>query len=162
MKIDTLHGLYLKELQEARSVEALLVETLPEMHDMAGSDELKQSLEKHLDETRSHLEQTKALLAKHDVNANAHEDQSMRSLVAEGKKWALMLDDPALRDAALIASAQRIEHYEIAVYGTLACWAKQLELKDDLETLLVILEQEKAADDALTECAKLEVNPKAQ
>lgn len=96
------------------------------------------------------------------MTPDAHEDQSMRGLVAEGKKWALMLDDPALRDAALIASAQRIEHYEIAVYGTLACWAKQLELQDDLDTLLVILEQEKAADDALTECAKLEVNPKAQ
>ena len=162
MDITTLRDLYLKELQEVRSVEALLVETLPEMHDMASSDELKQLLKKHLDDTRSHLGHAKRLLAQHDVNSDAHEDQSMRGLVAEGKKWALMLDDPALRDAALIASAQRIKHYEIAVYGTLACWAKQLELQDDLETLLLILEQEKAADDALTECAKLEVNPKAQ
>ena len=91
----------LKELQEVRSVEALLVETLPEMHDMASSDELQQLLKQHLDDTRSHLEHAKRLLAQHDVTSDAHADRSMRGLVAEGKKWALMLDDPALRDALL-------------------------------------------------------------
>jgi len=162
MDISDFREMYLKELQEARSVERQLVDALPRMHDAASDDGLKQALKKHLDETRSHLDQVERLLGEHDANPREHQDQSMRSLVAESEKWAGMLNDGALRDAGLIASAQRIEHYEIAVYGTLACWAKQLGLDEDLEALLAILEQEKAADDALSEFAKQDVNPKAQ
>jgi ferritin-like metal-binding protein YciE len=72
-----------------------------------------------------------------------------------------MVQDPDLRDAGLIASAQRIEHYEIAVYGTLATWAKQLGLDEDLQTLHAILQEEKRTDERLTELAERVVNLEA-
>jgi ferritin-like metal-binding protein YciE len=85
----------------------------------------------------------------------------MQAMIQEAEKWAGMVQEPALRDAGLIASAQRVEHYEIAIYGTLATWAKQLGLQQDLQTLHEILDQEKQADTKLTDLAKANVNPTA-
>lgn len=84
----------------------------------------------------------------------------MQSLLQEAEKWAGMVKDPNLRDAGLIASAQRVEHYEIAVYGSLATWAKQLGWEQDLQALLG-LEEEKQADEKLSALAKRVVNPDA-
>ena len=161
MNIETLKDLYLGELQEARSVEAQLSEALPKMMDAASAGDLKGALESHLGETRSQLERMGEMLRRHGTDTRAHSDQSMQQIIAEADKWIGMVDDPACRDAGLIASAQRIEHYEIAVYGTLATWAKQLGLEEDAETLRTILEEEKSADDTLTELAKNAVNPEA-
>ncbi|ARP95992.1 YciE/YciF ferroxidase family protein [Bordetella genomosp. 13] len=72
-----------------------------------------------------------------------------------------MVTDPDLRDAGLIASAQRVEHYEIAVYGTMATWAEQLGLDDDMQTLPAILDEEKRTDQRLSELAKRAINPEA-
>jgi ferritin-like metal-binding protein YciE len=88
-------------------------------------------------------------------------DQSMQAIVREAEKWARLVQDPDLRDAGLIASAQRVEHYEIAVYGTLATWAKQLGLDEDERTLHAILEEEKRTDERLTGLAKWIINPDA-
>lgn len=161
MKISTFREMYLKELEEARSVETQLVDALPRMKKAATDEKLKQALEDHLDETRAQLDQVNAILKRHDVDPTEHKDQSMLRLIDESESYIGMLDDAALRDAGLIASAQRIEHYEIAVYGTLACWAKQLGLDDDLETLLAILDQEKTADNLLNDLAKQDVNIEA-
>ncbi|CUH40809.1 hypothetical protein JSE7799_03546 [Jannaschia seosinensis] len=161
MKINSFREMYLQELQEACSVESQLVDALPRMRDAAASETLKQALEGHLVDTRAQLARVETILKRHEVNPGEHQDQSMRRLIEESEKWSGMLDDPALRDAGLIASAQRIEHYEIAAYGTLACWAKQLGLDEDQSELLAILDQEKAADDLLTELAKQDVNPGA-
>ena len=86
----------------------------------------------------------------------------MQMIIREAEKWGGMIDIPDLRDAGLIASAQRIEHYEIAVYGSLATWAKQLGFYDDFESLLDILEEEKRADGLLSEVAKQVVNRDAE
>jgi len=161
MDISDFRDLYLKELQEARSVENQLVEALPRMKETARDPDLKQAIDDHLGETRAQLERIETILDRYGADPSEHEDQSMKRLIDEGEKWAGMLDG-ALRDAALIASAQRIEHYEIAVYGTLACWAKQLGEDEDLEALLATLDEEKGADEGLTELAKREVNPSAQ
>jgi len=85
----------------------------------------------------------------------------MQAVVHEADKWANMVQDADLRDASLTASAQRIKHYEIAVYGTLATWAKQLGLDEDQRTLHAILDQEKRADEKLTTLAKQVINPEA-
>ena len=85
----------------------------------------------------------------------------MEAILREADRWAKMVQDPDLRDAGLIASAQRVEHYEIAVYGTLATWAKQLGLNEDLEVVHAILEEEKRTDEKLTEIAKRVINPEA-
>jgi len=161
MNIEKLKDLYIAELQEARSVEAQLSDALPKMKDAASAADLKQAIETHLGETLSQLERVEEILQRHGAEARAHSDQSMQTIVGEADKWAGMVDDPACRDAGLIASAQRIEHYEIAVYGTLAAWAKQLDLEEDAETLRTILAEEKAADDTLTGLAKGDVNPEA-
>lgn len=161
MNIETLKDLYMAEIQEARSVEAQLSEALPKMMDAASAGDLKGALESHLGETRSQLERMDEMLGRHGTDTRAHSDQSMQRIIAEAEKWAGMVDDPACRDAGLIASAQRIEHYEIAVYGTLATWAKQLGLEEDAETLRTILAEEKSADDTLTELAKTAVNQEA-
>ena len=101
------------------------------------------------------------LLSLHRANPREHQDGSMQALIREADRWAGMVRDGDLRDAGLIASAQRIEHYEIAVYGTLATWAKQLGLDEDMRILLEILDEEKSTDERLTDLAKSVVNREA-
>lgn len=161
MNVDNFREMYLTELQELHSVEAQLVEALPRMADMASHPELKQALQTHFDETRSQQSRLDEILRRHGVDPRAHVDQAMQAMLKEAEKWANMVQDQDLRDAGLIASAQRVEHYEIAVYGSLATWAKQLGLDDDLQALLGILEEEKRTDDKLSTLAKRVVNPDA-
>ena len=161
MNITDFREMYLKELQEARSFESQLVEALPKMKEKATDDDLKKVIGAHLEETRSQLDQVEAILKRHGADGNKHTDQAMQSIIGEAEKWAGMIGDAALRDAGIIASAQRVEHYEIAVYGTLASWAKQLGHDEDLNALLAILDQEKAADGKLSELARREINPEA-
>lgn len=161
MHVTDFRQMYLTELQETRSLEEMLSDALPRIAGKAADAELKNGLEEHASQTRSQLERVRRMLERHGVAPREHKDQSMAAMVEEAEKWAGMIDEPNLRDAGLIASAQRIEHYEIAVYGTLAAWAKQLGLNEDLDELLSILEEEKAADERLTTLAKRQVNPHA-
>jgi ferritin-like metal-binding protein YciE len=131
------------------------------MADAASHSELKQAIHSHLQETRSQRNRLDEILRRHGAEPREHVDQSMQTIVREADKWARMVEEPDLSDAGLIASAQRVEHYEIAVYGTLATWAKQLGLDEDLRTLLAILEEEKRTDEKLTSLAKQIVNPDA-
>lgn len=158
---DDLRKLYISELQEQRSAEEQLVQALPSMSETAADQGLAEALQGHLRETRSQLDRLDAILKGHAAAPRAHQDRSMESMIAETAKWARMIDDPQARDAGLISSAQRIEHYEIAVYGTLATWAKQLGLDEDLKDLLGILDEEKTADAKLTALAKRDINPEA-
>lgn len=161
MTVDDFTQLYISELQELRSVEDQLVNALPGLIDMAAGAALKQVLSNHLEETRLQRDRLDGLLQRHDADPRAHRDGSMQAILTEAGRWGAKLSTPDLRDAGLIASAQRVEHYEIAVYGTLATWAKTLGLKDDLTVLLALLEEEKAADAMLTDLAKRLVNPEA-
>jgi ferritin-like metal-binding protein YciE len=158
VKFETLKQIYISELQEQRSAEEQLVETLPKMAALAHDESLADAFNEHLDETRAQLGRLDGILEKHGAEPRAHSDRSMQTLVAEAEKWAMMIEDPEVRDAAMIASAQRVEHYEIAVYGTLATWAKLLGLNHDMDLLLSILEEEKHADETLTGLAKREIN----
>ncbi len=135
MDVKDFRAMYTAELQEACSVEAQLVEALPKMAETANGSELKQALRMHLEETRGHQQRVEGLLRAHGVGTREHTDQSMQAMINEAGKWAGMVQQPTLRDAGLVASAQRVEHYEIAIYGTLATWAKQLGLQEDLRTL---------------------------
>jgi ferritin-like metal-binding protein YciE len=159
MAISGLRDLYIVELQEARSFEALLTEALPKMAKAASEEQLRQAFEQHLEATREQLGSVEALLNEAGADLKAHEDQSMKVLIEQSQKMADMVFEGPLRDAALIASAQRIEHYEIAVYGTLATYAKILGLDNDHQILSGILGEEKDADDLLTDIAIGMVNP---
>jgi ferritin-like metal-binding protein YciE len=101
------------------------------------------------------------ILRKHGASATAHTDQAMQALVTETKKMLTILKADDLRDAGLIASAQKLEHYEIAAYGTAAALAGQLDLRDEQKMLHLSLEEERRADAMLTHLAKREVNPDA-
>jgi ferritin-like metal-binding protein YciE len=158
MNVTTLRDLYLAELQELRSVEGQLIEALPRMADVAGHPDLKQGIQTHLEETRSQQSRLEEILHRHKAEPREHVDQAMQAMLQEAEKWANMVQDRDLRDAGIIASAQRVEHYEIAVYGSLATWAKQLGLEEDLPTLLAILEEEKRTDERLSTLAKRIVN----
>jgi len=126
MNVDDFRRMYVIELQELRSVEDQLVQALPKMVQLVEHPGLRSALELHLAETRSQRDRLDELLKKHSAGTREHEDGSMAAILREGERWAKMVSDRDCRDAGIIASAQRVEHYEIAVYGTLATWAANL------------------------------------
>ena len=161
MKITGFQDLYVAELQEARSVEAILTEALPRMAEAASDEQLKKAFRDHLEDTRGHQRHVEAILKRLGADPREHEDQSMRTLVDQSEKMAGLVEAGPFRDAALIASAQRVEHYEIAVYGTLATYGQFLGFEDDHQILGGILEEEKDTDDLLSDIAEGVVNPSA-
>jgi ferritin-like metal-binding protein YciE len=158
MRIKTFEEFYVAELQELASVENQLGDLLLEMAEAASSQALKDAFAKHREQTLVHQERLETLLSQHRAKAE-HTDQAMQALAHETRKMAEIVNE--LRDAALIASAQKLEHYEIAAYGTAAALAGQLNLREDQKTLHQTLEEEKKADAVLTQLAKREVNPGA-
>jgi ferritin-like metal-binding protein YciE len=161
MNVTSLRDLYIAELQEIHSVEGQLIEALPRMAGVSGHPELKQGIQTHLEETRAQQSRVEEILRRHSAEPREHVDQAMQAMLQEAEKWASMVQDQNLRDAGIIASAQRVEHYEIAVYGSLATWAKQLGLDENVQGLLAILEEEKRTDEWLSRLAKRMINPDA-
>jgi ferritin-like metal-binding protein YciE len=161
MTMNTLKEVYLAELQELHNVEEQLTQALPKMRDKAQHDELKQAFDKHVEETRSQRERVESILRNHGADPQAHRDQAMERLIAEAEKTVSMIDEPLLRDAEMIASAQKVEHYEIAAYGTVAAYAGILGFTDDQNTLHAILDEEKNTDRTLTDLAEKLVNKDA-
>ena len=158
MEISNFKDMYLAELQELMSVETQLGPVLERMGEAASNETLKQILLRHHDETRVQQKRLELLLARHGANPQAHTDQAMQALVHETDKMIDMLKGDELRDSGLIASAQKLEHYQIAAYGTAAALAGQLDLREDQRLLHKSLEEEKHADAQLTALAKGEVN----
>jgi ferritin-like metal-binding protein YciE len=158
MEISNFKDMYLAELQELASVEAQLAEALLRMAGAATHPALKRVFIHHRAETETQGARLATILLKHGVSPTAHTDQAMQGLIAETKKMMMMLQGDDLRDAGLVASAQKIEHYEIAAYGTAAALAGQLDLRDEQKMLHMSLEEERQADLMLTELAKREVN----
>ncbi|MEI2415154.1 DUF892 family protein [Orrella sp. JC864] len=161
MEYDTFKRMYLAELQEMRSAEDQLADALPRLAEKASASDLRQAVNRHALQTERQRERLDALIQGHRAEPAAHRDSAMGTLLKEAGRWADKIDVPALRDAGLISSLQRIEHYEIAVYGSLATWAKQLGLDGDMTALLDILEEEKRTDHDLSVLAKKAVNPQA-
>lgn len=159
--MEAFQELYIAELQEAGSLERMLVDALPRLAEAASDDGLKRAFREHAEETREQLEDVEAILQKLNADPQEHKDQSMQRLVQESAKMVDLVEPGPVRDAALIASAQRIEHYEMAVYGTLAAYAKHLGYDQEHQILRGILEQEKDADELLSELAEGIINPAA-
>jgi len=161
MKITNFKDMYIAELQEMVSMEGQLADELPRMAEVASHGSLKHVLTHHREETQVRRQRLESILQKHDANPRAHTDQAMQALVNETEMMLGILKGNELRDAGLIASAQKLEHYEIAAYGTVAALAGQLELRNDQKMLHESLEEKKQADVRLTKLAKGEVNPEA-
>ncbi len=161
MEISNFKDMYLAELQELASVEAQLADALLRMAVAASNPVLKRVLIHHRAETETQRDRLVTILEVHGASPTAHTDQAMQTLVTEAKKMLTILTEDNLRDAGLIASAQKLEHYEIAAYGTAAALAGQLDLRDEQKMLHLSLEEEKRVDALLTQLAKREVNREA-
>ena len=160
MEISNFRDMFLAELQELVSVETQLADALLRMAGAASHPALKRALV-HRAETEIQRQRLLTILEKHGANPTAHTDQAMQALVTETRTMLTMLTMDDLRDAGLIASAQKLEHYEIAAYGTAAALAGQLDLRDEQKMLHLSLMEEKRCDALLTLLAKGEINPDA-
>jgi ferritin-like metal-binding protein YciE len=161
MQVNTFKDMYIAELQELVSVEEQLADSLLRMANVASHPALKDALMHHREDTQAQKERLMSILQAHDADPKAHTDQAMQALVHETEKMLEMLKGNDLRDAGLIASVQKLEHYEIAAYGTAAALAGQLDLRGDQQALHKSLEEEKQADILLTQLAKGWVNQAA-
>ncbi|MDB5387990.1 MAG: hypothetical protein JWM11_3636 [Planctomycetaceae bacterium] len=161
MSLGNLNDLFIDELRDILSAEKQLVKALPKMAKAASSSELRQGFEKHLGETEMHVERLKQIFESIGEIARAKTCKAMEGLVEEGSDIIKEDAEPEVKDAALIAAAQKVEHYEIATYGTLVTWAEMLGQKKAVKLLMQTLAEEKATDEALTELAENTVNEAA-
>jgi ferritin-like metal-binding protein YciE len=159
--IKTLDDLYVHQLRDIYYAEKQIVQALPEMIDKAKDPGLKQGFEAHLGETKNHVKRLEQVFKMHGVEAKGVECPAIDGIIEEADEIAGEVDDTKVLDAALIAAAQAVEHYEITRYGTLIAWAKQLGRPDCASVLEETLKEEKAADSKLTSLAERDVNVKA-
>jgi ferritin-like metal-binding protein YciE len=156
-----LRDAFIAELRDSYDSEKQLTKALPKMASAASTPALKKALESHLEETRGHVERLEQVFESIDEKVQGKHCDGIAGIIKEGSA-ALGEDfDESTMDAAIIAGGQRAEHYEIAAYGTLIAWAKQLNLDDAVNLLQQTLDEEKAADRKLTEIAEDVVNQAA-
>src|SRR5580765_5252566 len=140
MKLKTLEDLFLHELKDLYSAENQLLKALPKMAKAATNEELKAGFEEHLEQTQGHVERLKQIGEQLDKPLTGHKCKAMEGLVEEGAELIHEDADDSVRDAGLIGAAQRVEHYEIAGYGTARALAQQLGLDEVAELLEETLE----------------------
>jgi len=160
MPNEGLKELYIDELKDLHSAENQLVKALPKMAKAAASEELRQGFEEHLEQTKEHVTRLEKIFKDLDESPKGKKCVGMESLVKEGSEAIDEDFEDAVKDAALIGAAQRVEHYEIAAYGTASEFAKILGESEHVSLLEQTLEEEKETDKKLTELAK-EINPQA-
>lgn len=161
MKIETLEDLLHHELKDLHSAESQLTKALPQMVKQASNDELRKAFESHLKETENQLKRLDKIGEMLDKKLTGHVCKAMKGLVEEAKDL-IEEDAPAeVQDAGLIGAAQRVEHYEIAGYGTARALAEQCGLADVVKLLEETLQEEKNADQKLTKIALNRVNQAA-
>jgi len=161
MKLNTLADLLHHELKDLYSAETQLVKALPKMAKAASNEELKAGFEEHLEQTKGHvrrLEESAGILG---VKLGGHKCKAMEGLIEEGSELISEEAEPSVRDAGLIGAAQRVEHYEMAGYGTARALALTLGHEDVAELLGETLEEEKETDAKLTDLAETVVVPSA-
>ena len=153
MGFNSLEDVLHEQVKDLLSAEKQLVAALPKVADAAHSPELKEAIEKHLDQTRSHVKRLEEVQGILGMSSAATTCKAMQGLVAEGEEDLGKGGDPVAKDAAIIASAQRVEHYEIAGYGTARTLAGELDYGDAERLLNETLDEESAADKLLTKIA---------
>jgi ferritin-like metal-binding protein YciE len=161
MKLESLHDLYLSELRDLYSAEDQIVKALPKMIEKAESTELRNALESHLEETRGHVSRLEQVFEMHGEEAKKQKCKGMQGVLEEGDEMVGKDALPAVRDAAIISACQRVEHYEIAAYGSVCTYAEQMGQERAAAVLQETLDEELAADETLTEIANNRVNIEA-
>jgi ferritin-like metal-binding protein YciE len=160
MANDGLKELYIDELKDLYSAENQLLKALPRMAKAASSEELQDGFREHFEQTRGHVERLEEIFKSLDASPRGKKCMGMEGLVKEGSEVMEENFGQAVKDAALIGAAQRVEHYEIAAYGTVSEFAKILGEKRHVSLLEETLQEEKETDEKLTSLAK-EINPQA-
>lgn len=159
--LDSLETLLQDELKDIYDAEKQLTKALPKLAKKATADELRSAFEEHLRQTEQHMERLEQVFDQLGMPARGKTCKGMKNLIAEGKDMIDDAEDDATRDALMIAAAQKVEHYEMASYGTMRTWANLLGKRDVAGLLEDTLEEEKEADQRLTEIAESFVNEAA-
>jgi ferritin-like metal-binding protein YciE len=160
-KMKTLQDLLVHELKDLHSAEKQLTKALPKMAKAATSDDLREAIESHLEETEEHVNRLDQIFEKLDLSGRGMKCKAMEGLIEEGKEILEEEMEDHVRDAAIIAACQRVEHYEMAGYGCARTFAEQLGHHDVAEILQQTLDEEKGADEKLTQIAMQSVNEEA-
>ncbi len=161
-KIKSLNDLFLEELGDLYSAENQLIKALPKMAEATSSEELKSALEEHLEKTRDHANRLKEIFQDLGQKPTQVTCKAMKGLIEEGEEMVHKSERCAARDAAIIGAAQRVEHYEIAGYGTAKCHASLLGHERIHELLQETLDEERDADQRLNELAEGSINSQAK
>jgi len=162
MKLNNLHDALVHDLQDLFSAENQLLLALPKMAQAAANEELSAAFEDHLEETEGHIERLEEALNLLDATTGGEKCKAMEGLILEGQKILEEDANDVVRDALIISIAQKVEHYEIAGYGTARTFAELLGEKEVADLLQETLNEEAAADEALTEIAESVVNKEAE
>jgi ferritin-like metal-binding protein YciE len=161
MELETLQDLYIHELKDLYSVEQQLIRALPKMAKAAKNEELVAGIEKHLEQTKEHADRLEKILSGHKESTRGPKCKGMEGIIAEGAEMIEEDGDPEVKDAGLIAAAQRVEHYEIAGYGTARTLAELVGDKEAAKLLATTLSEEEETDKTLTKLAKSSINATA-
>jgi ferritin-like metal-binding protein YciE len=162
MKLESLQDLLVSELKDIYSAENQILKALPKMAKAAASDDLKAAFKTHLEETKGQVERLEQIFELLEASPRGKKCKAMAGLIEEGSELLGEDADPYVLDAALIAAAQKVEHYEIASYGCVRTWAQELGFDEVVELLEATLDEEKATDEKLTELAESHVNAEAE
>ncbi len=158
MKLDSLEKLYVQELKDLYSAENQLLEAIPKMHEAATDAELKAAFADHLQVTKNQIKRLEQIFKGMDFKPGGHKCAAMEGLVEEAKELISSDIDPHVLDAGLVAAAQRVEHYEMAGYGTARSYAEKLGRQSDADLLQMTLNEEGLCDQSLTRLAERRLN----
>jgi ferritin-like metal-binding protein YciE len=161
MAVKSVKDLLLEELRDIYHAEKQLVRALPKMAKKAKSDELRQAFELHLEETKGQVERLDQVFQQLDSRSSGKRCEAMEGLIEEAKEMMEEISTPEVLDAAMIAAAQKVEHYEIASYGSVQALAEALGQKEAAKLLEETLNEEKATDQRLNQIALSSVNQTA-
>jgi ferritin-like metal-binding protein YciE len=161
MKLKTLYDLYISELKDLYSAEDQIIKALPKVIEKTEAPELRTALETHLEETRGHVTRLEQVFQMHGEEARKQKCKGMEGVLDEGNEMIGKDATPTVRDAAIISACQRVEHYEMAAYGTVRTYAKQLGQDRAAALLQETLDEEMAANERLTQIASTRVNIEA-
>lgn len=161
-KLTSLQDLYVEELKDIYSAETQIISGLPKMAERASSPELKAAFNEHLEQTRNQVQRLEQIFQKLGEKPTGKACKGMHGIQDEAKELMAENADPAVMDAGLISQAQHVEHYEMAGYGSVIAYAKQLGQNDAVRLLETTLNEEKQTDEKLTRLATQHINRNAQ
>lgn len=158
MKLETLKDLYIQELKDLYSAEKQILKALPKMVKAASNEKLSAGFQEHFEQTKEHVVRLEKILSSHNETTRGPKCQGMEGVLKEGAEMIEEEADEEVRDAGLIAAAQRVEHYEMAGYGCARAYAELLGDKEGAKTLQLTLSEESDTDKKLTKLAMSVIN----